>query len=161
MRFLYLSLIFLLLCGCNEATKENKYVSSIVANEENEKELEENLSDVQTEEKQRMSNLTSISFDRMMHDFGTVKADADYSTVFTIYNTGKKPLRIFDVKASCGCTVPTWNKNPIPPNGSDKIKVTFHPKTTQLGTQNKTISVLSNSDPGIAILEIHSNIVPQ
>ena len=160
MRFLFYSLIFLLLCGCNEATKENKYSSSIVANEENEKELSSKLSDVQAEEKERMSNLTLVAFDRMKHDFGDIKADADYTTEFTIKNTGKKPLQIFDVKASCGCTVPKWNKNPIAPNGSDKIKVTFHPKSTQLGGQNKTISVLTNSDPGIVILEILANVEP-
>ena len=79
------------------------------------------------EEAERKKTLSSVGFDRMLHDFGSIIADVDYTTTFTIKNTGKKPLLIYEVKASCGCTVPTWNKKPIEPGKSDQIEVTFHP----------------------------------
>ena len=105
--------------------------------------------------------LSSVGFDRMLHDFGAIVVDADYTTEFTIKNTGKKPLMIYEVKASCGCTVPTWNKNPIPPGVSDKIAVTFHPSKLQLGQQDKTISVITNTSPGVAVLQLKAVVNPK
>ena len=99
--------------------------------------------------------------DRLIHDFGTITADEDYKTSFLITNTGNNPLMIYEVKASCGCTVPTWNKNPIAPGASDKIDVTFHPKSEQVGLQNKTVSVITNSSPGVEVLQIKALVNPK
>ncbi|NBN98848.1 MAG: DUF1573 domain-containing protein, partial [Flavobacteriia bacterium] len=71
---------------------------------------------------------------------------------------GEKPLLIYDVKTSCGCTVPNWNKNPIPPGGREKIKVTFHPKENQLGIEHKSVTVISNTDPGVTVLTIKAKV---
>lgn len=153
-----------LLCfifSCAETEEKPSFNSSIVANDENEKELESSLKDTKQEEQERLANFTEISMDKVLHDFGTIEADKDYNTYFEITNTGKKNLMIYDVKASCGCTVPTWNKNPISPGKKDKILVTFHPKPEQLGEMVKTITVLTNSDPGVEVLQIKSNVIPK
>jgi archaellum component FlaG (FlaF/FlaG flagellin family) len=119
------------------------------------------LAEAKKEEAERKKTLSSVGFDRMLHDFGSIVADADYTTTFTIKNTGKKPLLIYEVKASCGCTVPTWNKKPIAPGASDQIEVTFHPGKSQLGAQDKTISVITNTSPGVAVLQLKAFVNPK
>ncbi len=59
------------------------------------------------------------------HNFNSLpyKKEAEYSFQFT--NPGKTPLLIFDVKTSCGCTVPEWTKKPIKPGKSGEIKIKY------------------------------------
>jgi hypothetical protein len=152
---------FLLLYACQTPEKKDKFGSSIVADFENEQALDAALADAKKEETERKKMLSSVGFDRMLHDFGSIVADADYTTTFTIKNTGKKPLLIYEVKASCGCTVPTWNKKPIAPGASDQIEVTFHPGKSQLGEQDKTISVITNTSPGVAVLQLKAFVNPK
>jgi len=57
--------------------------------------------------------------------------------------------------------VPTWNKKPIEPGTSDKIVVTFHPSKSQLGEQDKTISVITNTSPGVAVLQLKAFVNPK
>lgn len=98
--------------------------------------------------------MTSLKFNKVKHDFGKVKEDTDNKTVFTVTNTGKFPLDIKDVKASCGCTTPTKPTKPIAPGKSDKIEVVFHPKEGQLKQQTKTVRVTANTEPKETVLTI-------
>lgn len=98
--------------------------------------------------------LTSLKFDKEQHDFGKIKEDTDNKTVFRVTNTGKSPLIIKDVKASCGCTTPSKPTKPIAPGKSDKIEVVFHPKVGQLNKQSKTIRVTANTEPKETVLTI-------
>ena len=57
-----------------------------------------------------------ISFEKEVHDFGKIKEDGgkvEYKFMFT--NTGDSPLILTNVRASCGCTSPTWTEKPIMP----------------------------------------------
>lgn len=65
-----------------------------------------------------------------------------YQAVFKIENTGNYPLIITDIKSSCGCTVPSWDKQPILPGGKTEVIVEVKPDTE--GFFNKTISVYGN-----------------
>lgn len=157
--YFFISILLLASCGSeNSSKKEGKLVSIVVANEENEAELKKELSEVEKEEKERLeseaSNITTMSFDKMEHDFGKVKADTDNKTVFYVTNTGKKPLIIEGVSASCGCTTPTKPENAIQPGKKDKIEVVFHPKPGQLKEQNKTVTVTANTDPKMVVLNV-------
>ncbi len=86
----------------------------------------------------------TISFDRTTFDYGTVKTGADGHRVFTVKNTGDKPLIISKVQASCGCTTPEWSQDPIMPGKTAEIKVGYN--TTIVGPFTKIIEVYSN-DP--------------
>ncbi|MCS6790697.1 MAG: DUF1573 domain-containing protein [Bacteroidia bacterium] len=56
-----------------------------------------------------------IQFSATEHNFGKIKEeDRTASTRFTFKNISKEPVRIIDVKTSCGCTTPNWSKEPIP-----------------------------------------------
>ena len=124
--------------------------------------LKNELSEVEKEEKERLeseaNNITTMSFDKLEHDFGKVKADTDNKTVFYVTNTGKKPLIIEGVSASCGCTTPKKPEKTIAPGMSDEIQVSFKPNVGQLGEQNKTVTVTANTTPDIVVLKIKANV---
>lgn len=84
----------------------------------------------------------TISFDKTTVDYGTVKNGADGHRMFTVKNTGDKPLIISNVKASCGCTTPEWSQDPIMPGKTAQIKVGYN--TTLTGAFTKIIEVYSN-----------------
>jgi hypothetical protein len=80
----------------------------------------------------------------MEHDFGKIKEDQIVSYTFRFENTGEADLVISRAVGSCGCTVPEFPKEPIPPGGKGKIKVSFNPKGKK-GDQAKSVAVLCNS----------------
>jgi uncharacterized protein DUF1573 len=61
-----------------------------------------------------------------VHDFGTIPQGKPVYYYFEIVNNGTVPLKLENVQASCGCTTPEWNKEPIAAGGSDKIKVGYN-----------------------------------
>lgn len=101
---------------------------------------------------------TAITFAKFEHDYGNVAPESTnkYSFVFT--NTGKEPLIISNAQGSCGCTVPNYPKEPIMPGKTGKIDVEFKPSKTQLGPQEKTVTVTANTDPAQTILKIKANV---
>jgi hypothetical protein len=149
-------------CTNQENTTDTEEPQSIVATDESVRELRQSLSDVEKEEQRELqealANMTTMSFDKMSHDYGIVSGDSDNKTTFRVTNTGKKPLIIEKVSASCGCTTPSKPEKPIPPGKSDEITVVFHPKETQLGAQHKTVTVIANTDPKMEVLNISAMV---
>lgn len=84
-----------------------------------------------------------ISFEKDVHDFGTLKQHGDASTEFKFTNTGNQPLIISNARGSCGCTVPSWPKEPIAPGETGVIKVKYDSK--RLGMINKSVTISSNA----------------
>jgi hypothetical protein len=60
------------------------------------------------------------------HDFGKIPQGKPVYYTFEIVNTGAKPLKLDDVRASCGCTTPEWSREPIAPGATAAIKVGFN-----------------------------------
>lgn len=168
MKQVYIFLIVLFFCSCESqsSSKSNGDISSkIEADPISESELRKELKEVDNEEQKRLKELeaskTTMSFDRMKHDFGKVLEDSENRTTFIVKNTGKKPLMIESVSASCGCTTPTKPEKPIAPGKSDKIEVVFHPKVGQLNEQTKTFTVTANTEPNMNVLTISAFVNPK
>jgi len=89
-------------------------------------------------------NAPVFKFESTSHDFGTVPEGpaAVFEYVFT--NVGREPLIISDVVKSCGCTTPSWTKEPILPGKTGKIVASFDTKG-RVGNFNKTLTVVSNA----------------
>jgi hypothetical protein len=99
----------------------------------------------------------SISFEKDVHDFGNMKQHGDASTDFKFTNTGTEPLIISNAKGSCGCTVPTWPREPIAPGESGVIKVKYDSK--RIGPINKSVTITSNaSNESTKVIRIKGNI---
>lgn len=99
------------------------------------------------------SQIAKISFDETEFNFGTVKEGAIVKHTFLFKNTGHVPLLISDVRTTCGCTVPTWNKSPIPVGATDKIEVSFNTENKQ-NEQVKKITILANTFPSETVTAI-------
>lgn len=84
-----------------------------------------------------------VSFDKDVHDYGTIEQGGDGTCEFTFTNNGSKPLIISRAKGSCGCTVPSWPKEPIAPGDSDVIQVKYD--TKRVGPINKSVTITSNA----------------
>jgi hypothetical protein len=65
-------------------------------------------------------------FNTDKYDFGKVKQNVPAVYSFEITNTSNKPLVIENAHATCGCTVPEWQKDPILPGKTTKIKVQYN-----------------------------------
>lgn len=102
-------------------------------------------------------NAPVITFDKTVHDYGTILQNSDGGCEFVFTNNGKEPLILSRPKSSCGCTVPTWPKQPILPGKSDAIKVTY--TTNRVGPFNKTVTVYSNATNNPVRLRIKGKVV--
>ena len=52
------------------------------------------------------SKFPVMTFDKKVHDFGTIMDGEAQETVFSYTNTGEAPLVITEIKSTCGCPVP-------------------------------------------------------
>ncbi len=96
-----------------------------------------------------------IQFDTLKIDLGTFsEKDPVQSCTFTFTNVGDAPLIVNQAFASCGCTVPTYTKDPIKPGEKGKIDVTYNGKGKFSGHFSKTITVRSNAKNEIVRLTI-------
>lgn len=87
----------------------------------------------------------SISFEEETFDFGTIKEEAgtvEHKFIFT--NTGAVPLVIQGVRASCGCTTPSWTREPIPPGQKGHVAARYNP-TNRPGPFRKSLTITSNA----------------
>jgi hypothetical protein len=89
--------------------------------------------------------MPKISFDRSVHNFGTIQQGDVVTTNFVLTNTGKTELKIHKTKASCGCTVSVPEKNQLAPGEKTNLKVTFD-SAGKAGHDTKSVTIFSN-DP--------------
>lgn len=95
-----------------------------------------------------------ISSTEVDHDFGTIKEKGGKVThTFIIKNIGNAPLVLTRVVASCGCTTPEYNTEPIAPGQEGKLVVSFDP-AGRPGQFLKTIAVYSNGRDGAYTLRV-------
>ena len=77
-------------------------------------------------------------------DYGTIAHNADGKREFVFTNNGNKPLIITNATGSCGCTVPTYSKEPIAPGAKGVIGVKYD--TARIGAFTKTVTISSNAE---------------
>ena len=91
-----------------------------------------------------MVSAQTMEFESQLIDYGIIEHNSNGKREFKFTNTGDKSLIIKSVKGSCGCTVPTWPKEPITPEDSGTIKVKY--ATNRIGVFTKNIVLLTNSN---------------
>lgn len=83
-------------------------------------------------------------FESEVIDYGTIPHNADGKREFVFTNNGNKPLIITNATGSCGCTVPTYPKEPIAPGAKAVIGVKY--ATDRVGAFTKTVTITSNAE---------------
>lgn len=102
--------------------------------------------------------LPKMSFQDTTYDFGRIIQGEKVAYDFKFTNIGRSDLLISKVSTSCGCTVGKYPKHPIAPGEKGKIEVEFDSKNKR-GFQNKTITVIANTQPNHMILFLKGVVV--
>ncbi len=100
-----------------------------------------------------------ITFEEEQFDFGTIDQGTNVEHVFKFTNTGDAPLMIVDAKSSCGCTVPTYTKEPIAPGDGGELLVKFN--GSGQNQVSKTVTITSNTEAGTETLTIKAFVNPK
>ena len=98
-----------------------------------------------------------IKFAATEHDFGKVKSGERVGCFFTYENTGDADLVVASASASCGCTVPKYDRKPVQPGGTGTLEVVFDTSGRE-GLQTKTVVVQSNAENNLVILRIIAEV---
>ena len=93
-------------------------------------------------------------------DYGTIEKGADPHREFKFTNVGQVPLTILKARSSCGCTVPEWPEEPIPPGGSGEIFAKFNTEG-KMNNQTKTITITANTYPNDTRIKLTGIVTPQ
>jgi len=105
-------------------------------------------------------SLPVAKFDKVEFDFGTIAEGDVVETSFVVTNSGKSNLVISNATASCGCTIPTWPKEPIKVGETAEIKVKFNSRGKR-NKQSKAITLTTNTINGKEILKIKGFVTPK
>jgi hypothetical protein len=104
-------------------------------------------------------NIPVMSFEREVIFFDTVYEGTIIEESFKFTNTGKTPLWITDARATCGCTVPAYPRDPIPPGEGGEIKVRFN-TADKYYLQDRPITIFANTYPGRIVLRLRGYVLP-
>jgi len=146
---LYLLLAFnvlLVTMSCHNTTKQEGVTTEVVNNPAS----GSGVSDT--------SSLPVMKFGFLEHDFGQIIQGEKVSIAFKFKNTGKSDLVIASANAGCGCTVPSYPKNPIKAGAEGAVEISFN-SSGKRGFQSQRVSVVANTQPNTTVLTIKSNVV--
>ena len=102
------------------------------------------------------TNGAVMTFDVTTIDYGTIDKGGDPIRKFKFTNTGNEPLVVKTAKGSCGCTVPTYPKEPIMPGESNVIEVRYD--TQRVGAFTKTVTLTTNEASDTHTLTIKGEV---
>jgi hypothetical protein len=100
-----------------------------------------------------------MTLDSDVVDYGDIAHGSDPLRKISFKNTGTEPLIISNAKGSCGCTVPTWPREPILPGEVGEIEVRYD--TKRPGPINKTIKITTNEVVNTHTVRVTGNIAPE
>jgi hypothetical protein len=103
------------------------------------------------------ANFALFTWAKTTVDLGKIKSNNPVTHEFKFTNTGNTTLVISSVKASCGCTVAEYSKNPIPAGSTGFVSATYNAAT--LGVFTKTVTVVANTEEGSTMLVIKGEVI--
>jgi hypothetical protein len=117
-----------------------------------------NKQEAETNTKKADGSPPKIEFEQLYYDFGKIIEGEKVSYTFSFKNSGGSELIIKDAIASCGCTVPEYEKRIIKPGEEGSIEVIFD-SSGRMGNQYKSIILRTNTPYGEKTLTIKAKVV--
>lgn len=153
--YLFTLLLGITLIACQEE-KENEKATTATESKEISTEVVNNpaTADASTID---TANAPKMVFTENSYDFGQITEGEVVKHFFVFTNEGKSDLLISNAKASCGCTVPYYPKEPIAPGTTDTIRVEFNSKGKS-GKQKKNITITANTIPNRTIIHLTGDV---
>lgn len=139
-------IITIFVSSCGNKKKIDEPVSTDIVNNTN------------TADGNTKGNLPVFDFEKKEHNFGKIIEGEKVSYAFKFKNTGNADLIITAADASCGCTIPEYPKKPLSPGEEGVVKVLFN-SSSRKGIQNKTITIIANTQPSTVVLKIKAMVV--
>ena len=151
--FLLISIVvFLSSCNLNQTTQvDNKKLLST--------DLIDNPRTATGTDSATLASLATMDFKDTVFMFGTIREGEVVTHEFEFKNNGKRPLIISSAKGSCGCTVADFPTEPMIPGQTGIMKVRFN-SAGKTGHQEKTITILNNSNRGVHLLYLKGDVTP-
>ena len=113
---------------------------------------------IENQDKQITQNgVPEIKFDTLFYDFGSLFEGEKVVYTFKFTNIGSAELLITDAFSTCGCTIPSFTKEPIKPGQEGRIDVVFD-SSGKNGVQNKAVTIKLNTPQGEKTLWIKANV---
>ena len=142
-------IVFFLISSCNNNTTSDndKHVTTDIVN-----------NPITASGKYDKNSLPKIEFNKETHDFGVIIQGEKVSHTFKYKNIGGSDLIIREVKATCGCTVAKFSKDPLAPGQEGTIEVVFNSEH-RTGMQHKIIFIWSNTQPDRNNVSITAEVV--
>ncbi|MBR5194367.1 MAG: DUF1573 domain-containing protein [Bacteroidaceae bacterium] len=97
-------------------------------------------------------SVTTVSIVDSEKDFGNIPLNEKREHVFKLVNTGNKPLVIYDVVTSCGCTKAEYGKEPVRPGETLDLKVIYNAEDK--GRFRKNLTVYCNVEDSLLKLTV-------
>lgn len=105
-----------------------------------------------------------VELDKTTHDFGDIQlSQGPVSCTFTVKNISSKPIAIYSVVSSCGCTNVTWTKEPISPGKTGTISATYDNKEGAYPFEKNLTAFISGLSQRVVLRlkgEVHSKKLP-
>ncbi|SEA61270.1 Protein of unknown function [Arachidicoccus rhizosphaerae] len=101
----------------------------------------------------KQTAVKEAKFNELKHHFGDIKQGKPVTTKFTFDNEGKKPLIIETAVASCGCTTPTYPKQPVLPGKTGEISVTYNAEASGAFTKMVTVKFAGYDRPVLLVID--------
>lgn len=98
----------------------------------------------------------AIQFEETTHQFGNIEQGKPVTHVFTFTNTSDAPVKLSNVRASCGCTTPDWTREEVAPGATGEIKVRYN--AAAMGNFTKTVTVQYEGGERPVILYIKGKV---
>lgn len=114
---------------------------------------------VNKNEKQAKQSGEEIYFEQASYDYGEIGEDSDGIYKISFKNIGKEAIVVNRVRSSCGCTIPSWPKEPIEPGSGGVIEVKYN--TALTGSFMKSVYVYSSAKNSPVKLTIRGKVVPK
>lgn len=116
----------------------------------------ENEAEVKVEETDP-SKLAKFEFTETEFNFGDINSGDVVEHTFKFKNTGAVPLVITNTQVTCGCTTPSYTKEPIAPGKMGEMQVKFN-STGKSGNQTKVVTIAANVQGGQDKITIMTNV---
>jgi hypothetical protein len=100
---------------------------------------------------------SKMTFESLTVDYGTIENGGEPLRTVKFTNTGTDPLVIKSARGSCGCTVPTYPKEPIAPGQSSVIEIRYD--TKRPGKISKSVTITTNEGPDSHVLQVIGEVL--
>jgi hypothetical protein len=100
-----------------------------------------------------------LFFAETTYNFGEMIEDGPGTFKIEFKNTGDQSIVINRVRSSCGCTIPSWPKEPVAPEQTGEIEVRYN--TALTGSFLKSVYIYSTAENSPVKLMVKGKVIPK